>query len=261
MKHSASIDRLRVATPCPISWEQMTGNDRVRFCDQCQLNVYNISELTRLEAETLIASTEGRICARLFRRADGSVLTKDCPVGLRALRMRVSKRAAAVFAALVSISSAAFGQQPSAKQDKTTCTPQVKITRPTAPADLAATTVSGTVLDAQGAVVPGATLLLSKTGSHEIRNTQTSTEGRFQFDSLADGNYSLKIEAIGFKSIVVTKVVVEKSELLNIDLILEPEGGVQLIGVVAAESLVDPSSSSNTFTMTGDQIRKLPLPK
>ena len=72
MKHSASIDRLRIATPCPISWEQMTGDDRVRFCDHCQLNVYNISELSRSEAETLIASTEGRLCARLFRRADGT---------------------------------------------------------------------------------------------------------------------------------------------------------------------------------------------
>ena len=92
MKHSASIDRARIATPCPVSWEQMTGDDRVRFCDQCELHVYNISELTRIEAETLIASTEGRICARLYRRADGSVITKDCPVGLRALRMRVSKR-------------------------------------------------------------------------------------------------------------------------------------------------------------------------
>src|SRR6267378_5000201 len=94
-EHRSNLDRLRIATPCPISWEQMTGDNRVRFCDHCKLNVYNISELSRLEAESLIASTEGRLCARLFRRADGTVLTKDCPVGLRALRMRISKRVAA----------------------------------------------------------------------------------------------------------------------------------------------------------------------
>ena len=54
------IDHLRIATPCPIGWEQMTGDNRVRFCDHCQLNVYNISELSRIEAEKLIASTDSR---------------------------------------------------------------------------------------------------------------------------------------------------------------------------------------------------------
>ncbi len=36
MKHTASLDRLRIATPCPISWEQITGDNRVRFCHHCQ---------------------------------------------------------------------------------------------------------------------------------------------------------------------------------------------------------------------------------
>ena len=63
--HSMSIDRLRIATPCPVSWEQMSGDNRVRFCDQCQLKVYNITALSRAEAESLIASSEGRLCARI----------------------------------------------------------------------------------------------------------------------------------------------------------------------------------------------------
>lgn len=261
MKHSASIDRLSIATPCPVDWEQMTGDNRVRFCGHCQLNVYNISELSRVEAEALIASTEGRICARLFQRADGSVLTKDCPVGLQALRMRMSKRAAAVFAALVSISSAAFGQQASSKQEKTTCTPQTKITSKTAPSDQAATSVSGTVLDVSGAVVPGARLLLSKEGTHETTNSTTNDKGTFQFDSLADGNYSLKIEASGFKSLAVTNVVVEKSRLLNIDLVLEFSGLVEIMGVVADETLIDTSGPSNKMIFSGELLRRLPIPK
>ena len=128
-KASINIDHIRVATPCPISWEQMSGDHRIRFCGHCQLNVYNISELSRIEAESLIASAEGRICARLYRRVDGTILTKDCPVGLRALRLRASKRAAAIFAAIAGISSAAFGQQSTARDGKTMCTPQTKITR------------------------------------------------------------------------------------------------------------------------------------
>ena len=87
---TGNIDRLKVASPCPAGWGQMTGDDRVRFCDSCQLNVYNFAELTRKEAEEIIRTTEGRICGRLYRRADGSVITKDCPVGLRAVRRRVA---------------------------------------------------------------------------------------------------------------------------------------------------------------------------
>ena len=76
MKSQIQLDRLRIASPCPASWEQMTGDDRARFCELCNLQVYNIAELTAREARSLIANTEGRICARLYRRADGTVITK-----------------------------------------------------------------------------------------------------------------------------------------------------------------------------------------
>ena len=188
-----NIDRLRIATPCPISWEQMTGDNRVRHCDHCGLNVYNISELSRIEAEALIASTEGRLCARLFRRADGTVLTKDCPVGLRALRMRVSKRAAAVFAAIASFSAVAFGQQSSAKNGNTACAPQTRITRTTANPD-GDSVVSGTVLDQNGAVVPRAKVTLINQDSKETRTISANDSGRFEFASLSPGNYTIKIE-------------------------------------------------------------------
>jgi hypothetical protein len=235
----------------------MTGDDRVRFCGHCQLNVYNISELSRAEAETLIASTEGRICARLYRRADGSVLTKDCPVGLRALRMRVAKRAAAVLAAVVSLSSAAFGQPVWSKQEKTARKSQTKITRTAAAADHAATSLSGTVLDSQGAVIPGARVSIKKAGAEDTMNATTTDAGRFQFDSLAEGNYSLKIEASNFKSLTIASLVVDKNELLNIDLTLEVASSE--MGVIVWEA--EPSSSANPFKISGDQIRRLPLPK
>jgi len=252
-----NIDRLRIATPCPISWDQMTGDNRVRHCDHCQLNVYNISELSPIEAEALIASTEGRLCARLFRRADGTILTKDCPVGLRALRMRVSKRAAAVFAAIVSLSGAAFGQQSSA----TSCTPQTKITRTSGSHGQAATSVSGTVLDVNRAIIPGAKVLITNVGTKEAWNTSTNTEGRFQYDSLAPGNYSLKIEATGFKSHVVTNILLESNQLLGVDMILELNGETVTVGIIGDSSAIDTSSSSNTFIMSGDLLRRLPIPK
>src|SRR5262245_1304984 len=77
---SASLlDLVTIDVPCHASWEQMTGNERVRFCSQCQLQVYNISEMSREEAGLLIVSHSGRrLCGRIHRRPDGTVMTRDC---------------------------------------------------------------------------------------------------------------------------------------------------------------------------------------
>jgi len=80
----------------------MYGNERVRFCDQCQLNVYNLSEMTKSDAERLIGNAEGRLCVRYYRRRDGSILTQNCPVGLRALKKRLSRVASALASTVLS---------------------------------------------------------------------------------------------------------------------------------------------------------------
>ena len=75
------LDALRIARPCSADWEAMEGTDRVRSCAACSLHVYNLSALSAAEARALIQETEGRRCVRFYRRADGTVLTQDCPGG------------------------------------------------------------------------------------------------------------------------------------------------------------------------------------
>lgn len=87
----------------------MIGDERVRFCGQCELNVYNLSALTKAQAENLIVRTEGRLCVRFYRRTDGSILTQDCPVGLRALRRRISRIRRAVAGMLLGFFAGASG--------------------------------------------------------------------------------------------------------------------------------------------------------
>jgi hypothetical protein len=104
------LDLIQVASPCPASWDAMQGDERVRHCDQCRLNVYNLSEMTRTEAERLLAEREGRTCVRFFRRHDGTVLTRDCPVGLRAMRQRLMRGVAAVVGLVIAtIGGTVFG--------------------------------------------------------------------------------------------------------------------------------------------------------
>ena len=97
----AVLDNIRIATPCPASWDRMVGDDRVRHCGDCNKNVYNLSEMTRDEAETLIVAKRGDLCARYCnQRADGTIITSDCAVGVSRRRKRrlIAAGAAALLA-------------------------------------------------------------------------------------------------------------------------------------------------------------------
>lgn len=99
-KYTSPLNNLKIASPCSQDWEQMIGTESKRYCGECKLNVYNLSGMSETEAGNLIADAEGRLCVRFFQRADGTILTQDCPVGWRAIKKRVSVGAAA-FASLV----------------------------------------------------------------------------------------------------------------------------------------------------------------
>lgn len=94
------LPNIRVASPCRADWNAMTGDERVRACGQCNKNVYNLSEMTRDEAEALIVAKEGRLCVRYYQRHDGTILLKDCAVGVAQKRKRrvIAAGAAALLA-------------------------------------------------------------------------------------------------------------------------------------------------------------------
>lgn len=79
------LDKIRISSPCKVPWESMKGSDKKRYCSQCHLNVYNISNMTHSEAVKLVGS-DTAYCFSLYRRADGTVITRDCPVGVARLK-------------------------------------------------------------------------------------------------------------------------------------------------------------------------------
>src|SRR5262245_28675542 len=180
------LDRIAVASPCPMAWNDMVGDDRVRFCNQCNLNVYNISTMTKPEAESFIANAEGRICAKLYRRADGSILTRDCPVGLRAARKKVSRAAAAAFSALVSLfgGSALFAQQPKNEKDVDI---RRTLRRDGQPA------IEGAIFDRSRALIVGARVKLINEVTKQEVTTETNKNGRFRFSDLEKGVYTIQV--------------------------------------------------------------------
>jgi len=111
------LDSIQVAAPCSVAWEGMEGDDRKRFCDQCHKNVYDLSGMSRKQAEALVRESEGQLCVTFYRRADGTVLTDNCPVGLRAVRNAAVRRwvaTASLAASLLAVVTGALAQTPSA---------------------------------------------------------------------------------------------------------------------------------------------------
>lgn len=100
--------KLRIASPCSVSWAAMKGDDRVRHCAKCKLNVYNLHELRMSDVEKLLRSRTGRFCARIYQRQDGTVLTADCPEGLRKVRMRLAAGVVAAVAFVGAVFSTAI---------------------------------------------------------------------------------------------------------------------------------------------------------
>src|SRR5687767_11382069 len=100
-----SLDVIDVEKPCPVSWDTMRGDERIRFCGECSLHVYNLSAMSRTDAESLVNEREGgrggRMCVRFFRRADGTVITQDCGGGVRAAARRATRWAAAAAGAVL----------------------------------------------------------------------------------------------------------------------------------------------------------------
>lgn len=107
MKMTINVDEIRIASPCHARWNDMNGDERARFCGQCSKHVFNLSAMTRVEIETLVREKEGKFCGRFHRRADGTMLTADCPSRLRRMRERLARLGGALCALVLSVAGCA----------------------------------------------------------------------------------------------------------------------------------------------------------
>jgi len=246
MPTGLSLQNLRVASPCPAQWEQMAGDDRVRHCAECKLNVYNISEMTRREAEKLIASREGRLCARLFRRADGTLITQNCPVGLRNMVRRVSRVAGAALSAIMSVALSAAQTAPTS-----TCPDHVQKDQNQ---NQKGTRISILVTDPQGAVIPNAQVNIEqKDGKHKASG-MTDSSGSLHLSLPAPGSYVLTIKSEGFKS-YRRELEVKEGKTQQIAAKLLVSDVSVTVGIIGVEPMTDTTSSQITNTFSGDLLR------
>ncbi len=246
MKPAPSIlDRIRIASPCPARWEQMRGDNQVRFCDLCNLNVYDVSQMTRRQARAFMARSEGRVCARLYRRGDGTIITRDCPIGLRALRRRAAKTTAAIFATIASVSATVFAHSGNrtgaARATTTTKGDALRVSGPSISASL-----TGEITDPNRGPIEGARVVLTNLQTNEKRIIKSDEKGRYHFVVSEFGLYELRIEAKYFGPFQ-RRLELHLSDAMRVDVVLEPGG---LIGVV----VIEPAPKTG-FDLDGVHVR------
>jgi hypothetical protein len=252
-KQTFDVNKLRVAAPCSAPWDAMRGDEKSRHCEMCSLNVYNFSEMTEREVRNLIEKTEGRICGRLFLRADGTVLTKDCPVGLRAFYKRTVQRAGAALAAVFALFSAGFGQSTS-QNDKACKTAGKIVSVESRNLNL----VEGTITDPNCAVVPSAKVTLINEDTKREYEVTSDENGYYRVLLNAPGRYTYKAESAGFNT-YSKRLEINSNQSLQINASLDI--GTGFIGVIVLTDekiMIDPKSSSNTFKITRDMMEKQP---
>lgn len=250
-KQNFDINSLRVASPCTVGWETMSGDERVRHCNSCELNIYNITEMTKLEVEDLITKRKDRVCIRLYKRADGTVLTKDCPVGIRAYQKRVARFVGAALTTILGLFSVSFGQ----KEDKKSIdASKIKIVRTINQNQ--ESVLSGVVSDSSGAVIPGVELRLYKEGSKEFLKVDSDDEGNYIFKDIPSGKYILEASFSNFGMKKIINLQIKSGEKLTMNVELKPLNTI--VGIFLEEPLIDTTSSSLTTKFTRKQIENLP---
>ncbi len=247
------INNLRVASPCSVGWETMTGNERVRRCSSCELNIFNTVELTTREVERLIHTHEGRLCIRMYRRADGTVLTRDCPHGLLAVRKRVARFGGAILATVLGLFSVSFAQ----KEDKKSIgAPKSLIIRTFS--QLQETDLTGSITDPNGAVFPFIEVKLYKKGNKKPLKSKANKDGLYVFKALPEGFYELVVKKEGFKSQRIIEIEVKKNENISLNLLLEPRSITETVGIYTEEPLIDTTSSTIKTVITRRMMENLP---
>ena len=93
------LEKLKIASPCKQRWEDMVGDERVRVCAGCERPVFNLSAMTMEDAEAVLATRGVTPCVRFYKRADGTVMTSDCPAGKKPGRTALAVAAGALAAA------------------------------------------------------------------------------------------------------------------------------------------------------------------
>lgn len=228
MSKKSLVDSIEIKSPCAEDWGAMSGNEKVRFCSHCSKNVNDLSQMTRKRAMRLVRDSGGNLCVRYVKNP-----VSNQPVFAEKL-YQITRRAglaAGVLGASLAFSTLTYAQGSphlKAENDNTTQTlnknENIKTESPTA-------SVSGTITDSNGAIIPNAIVTLTNDSTKSVLTVSANDEGFYEFKEVFAGTYTLKITAMGFREKYLPRITVGESQILTKDVSLDV--GQVLMGFIA----------------------------
>jgi hypothetical protein len=120
-------------------------------------------------------------------------------------------------------------------------------------------TITGTVSDSSGAVVPSAAISAKNTQTGAVYEAVTTATGNYALAELPAGVYSLTVSAAGFTNYIQQGIQVEVAQTLRVDAVLQVGAATESVTVTADASLLRTDSSDVSHNITQERINELPI--
>ncbi len=130
---------------------------------------------------------------------------------------------------------------------------------PYASAQKTSGTITGTLTDPSGAVVPGATVSVVNERTAAARETMTNEEGSFSLPELEAGTYRLTVNKAGFKKLALKNVELHVADVTTLNLKMEMGAATETVMVESSPVSVNTSTGDVSNIMLGEQVRELPI--
>ncbi len=119
-------------------------------------------------------------------------------------------------------------------------------------------TIGGSVRDAQGAVIPDASVTITNQGTNRAVELKSNGDGLFSLPGLDPGPYKIEVKQTGFRT--ETRVVMlQTAQVLSLDFSMQPGEVSQVVEVTAGTPVVDTATSGVSDVVVGQQVTDLPL--
>jgi len=120
-------------------------------------------------------------------------------------------------------------------------------------------TITGTVSDQAGALIPNAQVVANNTATGVQFNTQTTETGNFAIPSLPSGIYDVTVEVTGFRKFTQTGITVQVAQTARVDVVMQVGNTTESVTVSADAPLLKTENAAQSTTINGEQINNLPL--
>lgn len=219
-----SLDKIEITSPCNANWDEMAGSEQIRFCTECNKYVYNLSAMTRRDAEDLVATRRSQMCTRMIRDLNGGTITVDSLPPVRLLGRRPGPIASTVVSTILSIAPGvgAISKSPQASSHLYSQNESARKTSRSVPGVTTAA-LTGAVSDENGTPISGAVVTITSEAAGNLFSQITTETGEFRFDGLSARTYIVEIKANGYQLPTQHGLDLQNGEVHRMDIVMNKE--------------------------------------